>query len=113
MVMLTAMLSFLHHRYHRPCLVVGADPWNRAVLEGNPDVEKCWFIGRHIPFPLRFEWPRLKRALRESHPGPIYIVEHHHRQLPRMRRLLAFSGVDPARCVFIEEKPGTVHHSVD
>jgi len=27
--------------------------------------------------------------------------------------MLAFSGVDPARCLFITEKPGSVHHSVD
>jgi hypothetical protein len=113
MVMLTAMLHFLHHRYHRPCHVISSDAFNSAVLEGNPDVAKFWSVGRYIPFPLRFEWPRLARALRESHPGPIYVCEHHHRQLPRMRRMLAFSGVDPARCVFIAEKPGTVHHSVD
>jgi ADP-heptose:LPS heptosyltransferase len=113
LVMLTAMLHFLHQRYHRPCLVIGSDAWNSAVLEGNPDVEKAWFVGRRIPFPLRFEWPRLARALRASHPGPIYVCEHHHRHLPRMRRMLAFSGVDPDRCVFIAEKPGTVHHSVD
>jgi ADP-heptose:LPS heptosyltransferase len=113
MVMLTAMLHFLHHRYHRPCQVIGSDAFNSAVLEGNPDVAKFWSVGRYIPFPLRFEWPRLARALRESHPGPIYVCEHHHRQLPRMRRMLAFSGVDPARCVFIAEQPGTVHHSVD
>jgi ADP-heptose:LPS heptosyltransferase len=113
MVMLTAMLNFLHQRYRRACLVIGADTWNSAVFEGNPDVEKFWSVGRHFPFPLRLEWPRLVRALRESHPGPIYVCEHHYRQLPRIRRLLAFSGVDPARCVFIAEKPGTVHHSVD
>ena len=35
------------------------------------------------------------------------------RQLPRVRRMLSFSRVDPARCLFIEELPGTVHHSVD
>jgi heptosyltransferase-2/heptosyltransferase-3 len=113
MVMLTAMLHFLHRRYRRPCQVIGSDAWNSAVLEGNPDVAKFWSVGRHIPLPLRLEWPRLARALRESHPGPIYVCEHHHRQLPRMRRMLAFSGVDPARCVFIAEEPSTVHHSVD
>jgi heptosyltransferase-2/heptosyltransferase-3 len=113
MVMLTPTLRFLHHRYHRPCRVIGADPWNSAVLEGNPDVESFWSIGRHLPFWLGRKWPQLARALRESHPGPIYVCEHHYRQLPRLRRLLAFSGVDPARCIFIAEKPGTVHHAVD
>ncbi len=27
--------------------------------------------------------------------------------------MLSFSGVDPARCVFINEEPGSLHHSVD
>jgi heptosyltransferase-2/heptosyltransferase-3 len=27
--------------------------------------------------------------------------------------MLAFSGIDPARCVFMTEQPGTVNHSVD
>lgn len=111
--MLTAMLHFLHRRYHRPCQVISADASNSALLEGNPDVDRFWFVGRHLPILLRFEWPQIARALRESHPGPIYVCEHHYRQLPRMRRLLALSGVDPARCVFIGEEPGTVHHSVD
>jgi ADP-heptose:LPS heptosyltransferase len=113
MVMLTALLSFLHKRYRRPCQVIGAGSWTSAVFQGNPDVSQVWSFGRHFPFPLTREWPRVARALRDSHPGPIYICEHHHRQLPRVRRMLAFSGVDTARCLFITEKPGTVHHSVD
>lgn len=111
--MLTAMLSFLHRRYHRPCQFIGAGTWNADIFAGNPDVSRFWSFGRHYPFPLTFEWPRVARALRDSHPGPIYVCEHHYRQLPRIRRMLAFSGVDPRRCVFIAEQPGTVHHSVD
>jgi ADP-heptose:LPS heptosyltransferase len=113
MVMATALLNFLHRRYHRPCQVIGAGSWSAGVFQGNPDVAQVWSFGRHFPFPLSFEWPRVSQALRASHPGPIYICEHHYRQLPRIRRMLAFSGVDPARCVFINEEPGSLHHSVD
>ncbi len=112
-VMLTAMLSFLHRRFGRPCNVIGAGSWNAAVYVGNPDVANIWSFGRHFPFPLTRQWPRVSHALRETHPGPIYICEHHHRQLPRIRRMLAFSRIDPARCVFMKEIPQTIHHSVD
>ncbi|MGH8209086.1 MAG: glycosyltransferase family 9 protein [Steroidobacteraceae bacterium] len=113
MVMLTAMLNLLQRRYHKPCHVIGVGSWTRGVYQGNPDVAQVWSFGRHFPFPLTSTWPHVARELKESHPGPIYICEHHYRQLPRVRRMLAFSGVDPARCVFMMEEPGTVNHSVD
>jgi ADP-heptose:LPS heptosyltransferase len=114
MVMLTALLDFLHRRYRKPCQVIGAGSWNAAVFEGNPDVERVWSFGRHFPFALSADWPRVARALRDSHPGPIYVCEHHYRQLPRIRRMLAFSRVDTRRCVFISEEPGRgENHSVD
>jgi ADP-heptose:LPS heptosyltransferase len=113
MVMLTALLSYLHRRFHRPAQVIGAGSWNSAVFLGNPDVSRVWSFGRHFPFPLTPHWPRVARALRDSHPGPIYVCEHHRRQLPRIRRMLTFSGVDPGRCVFMTEVPGSLNHSVD
>jgi ADP-heptose:LPS heptosyltransferase len=113
MVMLTAMLSFLHRRYHKPCHVIGVGSWTADVFQDNPDVAQVWSFGRHFPFPFTSNWPQVARVLRESHPGPIYICEHHYRQLPRIRRMLAFSRVDPARCIFMTEEPETYHHSVD
>ena len=113
MVMTTALLNFLHRRYGRPCQVVGVGTWTSGVFVGNPDVSRVWSFGSHFPFPLTRQWPQVARALRDSHPGPIYICEHHYRQLPRIRRMLAFSRIDPARCLFIGEIPGTLHHSVD
>jgi heptosyltransferase-2/heptosyltransferase-3 len=113
MVMLTALLHFLHRRFHRPCQVIGAGSWNSAVFLGNPDVARVWSFGRHFPFPLTPHWPAVARALRDSHPGPIYVCEYHYRQLPRIRRMLSFSGIDPARCVFMTEAPGSLNHSVD
>ena len=113
MVMLTALLDFLNRRFHLPAQVIGAGPWNAEMYLENPDVSRLWWFGRHFPFPLTLAWPSVARALRESHPGPVYICEHHYRQLPRIKRMLSFAGVDPGRCVFINETPGTVHHSVD
>ena len=113
MVMLSALLDFLHRRFRRPTQVIGAGPWNADMYLENPDVAHTWWFGRHFPFPLASAWPHVARALRSSHPGPVYICEHHYRQLPRIKRILSFAGVDPGRCVFINETPGTVHHSVD
>ena len=112
--MLTALLHFLHRRYHKPCQIIGAGSWNAAVYQGNPDVSQVWSFDRHLPFPLSIKWLRVVRALRRSAPGPIYVCERHYRQLPRIRRMLAFSGIDPARCVFIADEPGSGDaHSVD
>ena len=114
MVMPTALLSFLHRRFRRPCHVIGAGSWNSAVFVGNPDVVEVWSFGRHFPFPLTRHWPQVARASRESHPGPIYICEHHYRQLPRIRRMLALQRGGSRRAVCSSTRcPSTVHHSVD
>src|SRR5579864_8514516 len=99
MIMLTALVRLLHARYRRPCQVIGAGPWNTAVFRGHPDVAEVWSFARHFPFPFSLSWPRVLFALRRSAPAPIYIGERQPRQLIRVRRLLASSGVDPARCV--------------
>jgi len=113
MIMQTALLSMLHRRYGAPCQVVGAGPWNSSVFLGHPDVAHCWSLPRHAPFPFTRQWPHLVRALRASAPGPIYIAEYQYRQLPRVKRLLATSGIDPDRCLFIDEEPGERGHWVD
>ena len=113
MIIVTAMLAMLHRRFGGPCNVIGVGSWTPGVFEGNPDVARVWSFGRHFPFALSRAWPQVRRALRDSHPAPIYICEHNHRQLPRVRRMLLLSGVDPGRCVFVSEKPQTLHHSVD
>src|SRR5579862_6596565 len=68
MVMLTALLQFLHRRYRRPCQVIGAGSWTAAVYEDNPDVSRVFSFHRHMPFPLSLRWPGVARALRESDP---------------------------------------------
>lgn len=107
MVMLTAVLRLLHARYGEPCYVVGADAWAPDVYRGLEDVAACWPLPRKAPSFFGLAWPHVLRALRASAPGPIYVFEHHPGQVRRIRRLLRVAGVDPRRCLFIEEAPGT------
>jgi Glycosyltransferase family 9 (heptosyltransferase) len=111
MVMLTRLLNLLHQRYGLPVQVVGTGSWTPAMYVGNPDVAQVWSIHRHMPFLLDRPWRAVRRALRDSAPGPVYVCERHYRQLPRIRRMLRLSGIDPRRCVFISDEPEdrTVH----
>ncbi len=111
MVMLTRLLNLLHQRYGLPVQVVGTGSWTPAMYVGNPDVERVWSFHRHLPFLLDAPWLAVRRALRDSAPGPVYVCERHYRQLPRIRRMLRMSGIDPRRCVFISDDPEdrTVH----
>jgi Glycosyltransferase family 9 (heptosyltransferase) len=105
MVMVTRMLSLLHRRYGRPCQVVGTGSWTPSTYAGNPDVAGVWAFHRHLPFLLDPAWGPVRRALRASTPGPIYVCERHYRQLPRIRRMLLLAGVDRRRCVFLTDRP--------
>jgi ADP-heptose:LPS heptosyltransferase len=104
MVMATAVLQLLHRRFSSPCVVLGAGPWNNQLYIGHPDVARVWTFTRHIPFALSVTWWRVLRELRQSDPGPIYVLERSPRQLARIRRMLALSGVDRARCVFAADE---------
>src|SRR5215472_2305114 len=75
MVIVTAMHAFLHRRFGMPCQVIGAGSWTPGVFQGNPDVASVWAFGRHFPFVLSRAWPAVRRALRDTHPAPIYICE--------------------------------------
>jgi ADP-heptose:LPS heptosyltransferase len=105
MVMLTPLLNLLHQRYRRPCQVIGTGSWTSAVYTGNPDVSEVWSFHRHVPFVFEGAWRAVRRALKNTDPGPIYVCEPHYRQLPRIRRMLKVSGVDPRRCEYLFEKP--------
>src|SRR6185437_1845105 len=107
MVMLTAAVRLLHERYGNPCYVVGADSWAPDVFLGLDEVARCWPLPRKAPFVFGLAWAEVLGALRESAPGPIYVFEHHPGQVRRIRRLLRLSGIDPCRCLFINEAPGT------
>ena len=105
MVMVTRMLNRLHRRYGRPCQVLGTGSWWWSTFAGNPDVTEVWAFHRHLPFLLDAAWRPVRRALRASAPGPIYVCEKHYRQLPRIHRMLYLAGVDPGRCIFLTERP--------
>jgi heptosyltransferase-2/heptosyltransferase-3 len=105
MVMVTRMLNLLHRRYGRPCQVIGTGSWTPSTYAGNPDVTDVWAFHRHLPFLLDSAWRPVRRALRASAPGPIYVCEKHYRQLPRIYRMLYLSGVDSRRCAFLTERP--------
>jgi heptosyltransferase-2/heptosyltransferase-3 len=113
MIMLSALLHFLHCRYGKSCDVIGAGPWNAWVYEGHPDVSHVWSFARHAPFPFSLSWPRVLQALHASAPGPIYVCEYQYRQLPRIKRLLAFSGIDARRCIFIDDDPSRGNPWID
>ena len=115
MVMVTSLLNLLHQRYGRPCQVICSRSWTAAVYaRGNPDVGGVWSFHRHLPFLLERSWLEVRRALRASAPGPIYVCERHYRQLPRIRRMLRWSGIDPKRCVYLSDEPVTgSEHLVD
>jgi ADP-heptose:LPS heptosyltransferase len=105
MVQLSAALRLLHQRFSSPCIVLGAGPWNSRVYMGHPDVARIRTFTRHFPFVLSWTWWRVLRELRRSDPSPIYVFERQSRQLARIRRMLALSGVNPARCLFISDTP--------
>jgi ADP-heptose:LPS heptosyltransferase len=114
MVMVTSLLNLLHKRFGSAVQVVGTGSWTSEIYKGNPDVAGVWSFHRHIPFVLEPSWRQLRRALRDSHPGPIYICERHYRQLPRIRRMLRWSGIDPGRCVFLSDEASSApEHLVD
>jgi hypothetical protein len=114
MVMLSRLLNLLQRRFGLPCEVIGTGSWTSSVYEGHPDVAGVWSFHRHLPFLLDSAWPAVRRTLRASAPGPIYICERHYRQLPRIRRMLRLAGVDPGRCVFLTDEPITgPEHLVD
>jgi len=113
MVMLTAALQLLHARYGQPCYVVGADAWAPDLYLGLAEVAECWPLPRKAPTLLGLAWPAIRRALRACAPGPVYIFEHHPGQVRRIRRLLRLSGIEPRRCLFIDEAPGSERSWLD
>jgi heptosyltransferase-2/heptosyltransferase-3 len=113
MINLTALLHLLHLRYGRPCIVVGAGPWSEPVYRGNPDVAQVWTLDRHLPLLLDPSVWQLLVQLRCSDPAPIYVCDDDKR-LPRVRRLLTLSGVDPERVATIgPELAGTAEHHIE
>ncbi len=113
MVLQAPLLHLLHRRYGRPCILLSAGPWPRALYRDSDDVAAIWQLrGRHTPFVLSPQRWLLARALRQ-HMGPIYVSEDIVKQRDRMRALLARAGVGEDRCVFIEPETQVDAHCVD
>jgi heptosyltransferase-2/heptosyltransferase-3 len=113
MVMLSSVLHLLHQRFGRRCLVVGAGPWNSRLFQGHGDVDRVLSFSRHMPFMLSPAWWQLLTELHRNGPGPVYVCERSPRQLARIRRMLALSGIEAARCLFIGDIAGEGEHWVD
>lgn len=114
MVLQTPLFHVLHRRFGHPCRVLTSGPWSSPLFAGSPDVELVWELrARHAPFLLSPErWSLLQRL--RKHVGPIYVSEDSRRQLPKIRRLFAMSGVREERCVFLDRLPALVNeHWVD
>jgi heptosyltransferase-2/heptosyltransferase-3 len=111
MILLSALLGLLHQRYGSRCRVIGAGPWTAEIYRAHPDVEEVRCLRRHTPFLFDPAWWGTLRALRRARSEPVYVCETDPRKLARIRRLLALSGTDPARCVFITDDPESLNQS--
>jgi ADP-heptose:LPS heptosyltransferase len=111
MIMLSALLEVLHRRYERPCRVIGAGGWTSQIYRSHPDVAEVICLGRHTAFFLDREWWRAVRTLRAESAAPVYVCEDFPRKLPRIRRLLRWSGTPDSRCVFMEGLPSAAQPS--
>ncbi len=103
MVMLSALLEILHRRYGQPCRIIGAGGWTAQIYRSHRDVVEVICLGRHTAFFLDREWWRAVRTLRAQRAAPVYVCEDFPGKLPRIRRLLRWSGTPDSRCVFMED----------
>jgi heptosyltransferase-2/heptosyltransferase-3 len=116
MILVSALLGILHRRYGRPCHLIGAGPWPAEIYAAHADVAQVTCLHRYTAFLFDTAWWRALAALRASRGAPVYVCEYDPRKLARVRRLLKFGGVDPARCLFItreEQADSPVRHWVD
>jgi ADP-heptose:LPS heptosyltransferase len=113
MILLSALLDILHRRYGGRCHVIGAGRWTAEIFATHSAVARVSCLHRYTAFLFDVEWWRTRRALRAARGQPVYVCEYYPRKLARVRRLLRFSGVDPARCLFLTDMPQPPAHWVD
>ena len=99
MIMLSALLEILHRRFGQPCRIIGAGAWTTEIYRSHPDVAEVICLGRHTAFFLDRNWWRARRALRADAAAPVYVCEDFPHKLPRITRLLRWSGTPASRCV--------------
>jgi heptosyltransferase-2/heptosyltransferase-3 len=103
MIMLSALLEILHRRFGRPCRIIGAGAWAAEIYRSHPDVAEVICLGRHTAFFLDREWWHARRALRADAAAPVYVCEDFPSKLPRITRLLGWSGTAASRCVVMAD----------
>ncbi len=114
MILLSALLDILHARYGGRCHVIGAGSWPAQIYATHSAVGRVSCLHRYTAWVFDPAWWRTLRALRGARADPVYVCETDPRKLARIRRLLAFSGTDPQRCVFVSPESGPGHtHWVD
>jgi ADP-heptose:LPS heptosyltransferase len=105
MILLSTLLDILQRRYGGRCHVIGAGAWPAEIYATHPAVASVTCLHRYTAFLFDSAWWRALRRLRASRADPVYVCEYDSRKLARVRRLLKFSGTDPARCLFITDTP--------
>src|SRR6266513_1424859 len=103
LILLSALLEILHRRFGSPCHVIGAGAWLGEIYAAHADVACVSCLHRYTAWAFDPIWWRTRRALRASRAGPVYVCETDLRKLARIRRLLRFSGIEAARCVFLAQ----------
>ena len=103
MIMLSALLEILHRRFGQPCRIIGAGAWTTEIYRSHRDVAEVICLGRHTAFLLDREWWRARRALRADAGAPVYVCEDFPHKLPRITRLLRWSGTPANRCVIMAD----------
>jgi heptosyltransferase-2/heptosyltransferase-3 len=107
MILLSALLDILHRRYGAPCHVIGAGGWPAQIYAGHSDVARISCLHRYTAFVFDAAWWRTRAELRAAARAPVYVCECHARKLARIERLLRFSRIDYANCLFLaREAPG-------
>lgn len=104
LILLSTLFDILHRRYGKPCRLVGAGVWTAEIYRTHRDVAHVSCLRRYTPFLFDIAWWQALWTLRRNRTGPVYVCEYDRRKLQKIRRLLAFAGVDPARCLFITEE---------
>jgi ADP-heptose:LPS heptosyltransferase len=115
MILLSTLLDILHRRYGAPCHLIGAGSWPAELYAAHTDVARICCLHRYTAFLFDPAWWRTVRALRRQRTAPVYICEYDPKKLARIRRLLAWGGIDPRHCLFITADPdfARARHWVD
>src|SRR6266566_3795777 len=105
MILLSALLDVLAARYGGGCHMIGAGSWPGEIYATHSAVARVSALHRYTVWVFDPSWWRTLRSLRAARADPVYVCETDPRKLARIRRLLRFSGTDPARCVFLATAP--------